>query len=451
MRQDYYSRDVDFDVLAHHDPAWARIVARAKQEKTLNFHDPAIVLSASPPPPAVPHPTNRPPPPRSQLTQTMLRVDFGLHLALPPDRLCPPVPVRWNYIRWIQELLDSTARTPRGDAAGADVRGLDIGVGASAVYPLLGCASRASWRMCGTDVDAESVASARENVRRNGLEGRVRVVGPRGVTEALVPLEEVGAGEGRWDFVMTNPPFFASREEMGGRGREGGPAAVCCGAEVEMVCPGGEVGFVSRMLEESRGLGGRVRWYTSMFGKLSSMRAVVAKLREHGITNYAVASLQAGHKTNRWAVAWSFLDWRPRNDVARRGELVADVLPESTTKTISLLMGRAEMVRRVDAVMHGLDVHWQWDDDGEEMGLMQARGNVWSRAARRRKQEGGRGTEMGEESDQGDASKFIVAISCASGKGVQVDWVRGTDWGLFESFCGMLRAHLHKSPESAAS
>jgi 23S rRNA (adenine1618-N6)-methyltransferase len=58
---------------------------------------------------------------------------------IPEGQLCPPVANRANYIHWLEDLLRLSR--PRGMAeTGADVRGLDIGVGANCVYPLLGAA-----------------------------------------------------------------------------------------------------------------------------------------------------------------------------------------------------------------------------------------------------------------------------------------------------------------------
>lgn len=91
------------------------------------------------------------------------------------------------------------------------------------------------------------------------------------------------------------------------------PSAVCSGADVEMITEGGDLGFVMRMLEESMKLKERVQWYSSMLGKLSSAMKLVEALKERGISNFAVTSLQAGNVTKRWAVAWSFHDFRPRN------------------------------------------------------------------------------------------------------------------------------------------
>lgn len=52
---------------------------------------------------------------------------------------------------------------------------------------------------------------------------------------------------------MCNPPFYNDREDIlrsaGIKVSE--PSAVCTGADNEMITPGGEVTFVSRMVQES--------------------------------------------------------------------------------------------------------------------------------------------------------------------------------------------------------
>jgi 23S rRNA (adenine1618-N6)-methyltransferase len=85
----------------------------------------------------------------------------------------------------------------------------------------------------------------------------------------------------------------------------------CTGAEVEMVTEGGEVAFVSRMIEESLQLRDRVHWYTTMLGKLSSVSVIVETLMAAGNNNYAVTEFVQGSKTRRWAVAWSWGNSRP--------------------------------------------------------------------------------------------------------------------------------------------
>lgn len=78
-----------------------------------------------------------------------------------------------------------------------------------------------------------------------------------------------------------------------------------------MVTSGGEIDFVTRMIDESLELGEQVLWYTTMLGKLSSVSVIVEKLIGHGNHNYAITDFVQGSKTKRWAVAWSWTDLRP--------------------------------------------------------------------------------------------------------------------------------------------
>ena len=349
-------------------------------------------------------------------------------------------------MRWIQDLLDTTAENYRDRYdAEREVLGLDIGVGASAIYPLLACSTRPGWRMAGTDVDALSMEWARRNVEGNGLSKRVKLVMSRAEGK-VVPLEVLGVEE--VDFVMTNPPFYDSKADMlaSYTNKAAPPSAVCTGSENEMICPGGDVGFVSRILEESLVLRGRVRWYTAMLGKMSSLQQIVAKLKGHEINNFAVTCLQAGYKTKRWAVAWSFRDLRPRNDVSRHGELVFAVLPPPTAQTIKLPLMTAEMAgSRVDATLKDLDVRWQWRA-GIATGVMEAKGNTWGRAARRRKKfaqaQGEEGDSKDEdESEDEDPVAIAVKVVCKKEE-VEIRWLRGLDRIMFESLCGYLKRAL---------
>jgi 23S rRNA (adenine1618-N6)-methyltransferase len=228
-----------------------------------------------------------------------------------------------------------------------------------------------------------------------------------------------------------------------------------------MICPGGDVGFVSRILAESLVLKTRVQWYTAMFGKLSSLQQIVAKLKEHDITNFAVTCLQAGYKTKRWAVGWSFHDLRPRNEVARHGELVHAVCPLPTEQTILCpLMSAKWAGEKVDRTIKTLDVRWMWRQK-QGVGVMVARENVWSRAARRKRHfqatkdgEHGADVEMvdgngdanvtadeSEDEDEEEPIALAVKIRCLHEQ-VDVRWLRGVDNMVFVSFCWMLKRSL---------
>lgn len=60
----------------------------------------------------------------------------------------------------------------------------------------------------------------------------------------------------KFDFCMCNPPFFESLEEAGLN-----PKTSCGGTSEEMVCPGGEKAFITRIIEDSIELKHHFRYY----------------------------------------------------------------------------------------------------------------------------------------------------------------------------------------------
>ncbi|POR36356.1 Putative methyltransferase-like protein C27D7.08c [Tolypocladium paradoxum] len=418
--RDLYSKPPDFKDLGRRDPAFA--VTKGRE---LDFCDPRSVM---------------------QLTKTLLKLDFGLDIELPEDRLCPPVPNRHNYILWLKGLLDTSSYSAPGPRLG-----LDIGTGASCIYPLLGCAQR-PWSFIATDVDAESLAWARKNVESNDLGHRINVVG-REPDDALVPLDDLGLES--IDFTMTNPPFYASEEEMlqSAERKSRPPFTACTGSATEMVTKGGEVGFVSRILQESLLLRDRVQWYTAMVGFLSSVTHLVGKLREHAISNFAVTEFVQGNKTRRWAIAWSFTPMRPAQDVARgtKAAMSKNILPATTEfdTTVPIPKSIGVFVDRLSGAIGALDLtSWDWDREALQ-GTGRAPDKVWARAWRRRKK---RETEAGRlwvepRCAFGFEVKIVVAMDHVS---VHCRWVEGFDAVMLESFQGFLKAAVKSAGDTQA-
>ncbi|GAA5946099.1 hypothetical protein JCM3775_005531 [Rhodotorula graminis] len=301
-----YATPVDYADLAQVVPALAPFLRPARDgRQTIDFRDDAAVRA---------------------LNAALLKRDFDLALDLPEDRLCPAVPSRLEYVLFVLHLALATLNDMKPSSSARALVGLDVGTGASAIYPLLAmrtiepaAAPRSpdtlgpatSLSMHATDIDSHSLDSARNNIRANDmLEGvslyQVEPDGP------LFPPSVVDSA-GVIDFTMCNPPFYSSQSEIDSSlaAKEIEPFAKCTGAENEMITPGGEVAFVSRMVEESLTLGrSKIRWFTSLLGKHSSLSPLVDLLKAKQIFNYHVHALPPHGHTVRWVLAWSLRDRR---------------------------------------------------------------------------------------------------------------------------------------------
>ncbi|KAI9490516.1 hypothetical protein BDB00DRAFT_837495 [Zychaea mexicana] len=303
------------------------------------------------------------------LTWCLLKRDFGLDVKLPADRLCPPVPNRLDYILWIEDILKETLPTDQFDMA----HGIDIGVGASCIYPLLCCARHKDWKFDGTDIDETSVRIARDNIRKNKMNDRITIQ-YNSIPERIFLLDE---GK-KYTFCMCNPPFYASEEEVEQslQTKQAEPFAICTGTKNEMITDGGEYGFIQRMMNESLIYKDRIMWYTSLIGLKKSVRPLVDQLESFGINNYVVSEFIQG-RTKRWAIAWSFGPKRlhkVHNLVEYRAKL----------HFVSYMPKPVSYVReQVIAILQDLNISFEQDGNDPNVITGKPRAITWSRAARR--------------------------------------------------------------------
>ena len=106
--------------------------------------------------------------------------------------------------------------------------GLDIGTGASCIYPLLAIRALANLRFIATELDEESYAAAELNVHANAAQDRVRLVKIDAQADHVLPEELRGKEAECVDFTMCNPPFYESHDEIAAslRRKELAPVAV---------------------------------------------------------------------------------------------------------------------------------------------------------------------------------------------------------------------------------
>lgn len=303
----------------------------------------------------------------------------------------------------------SCSRRWVGDGPSDSARGLDIGTGASAIYPLLACSLDSTWSMLATELDDTSFAYAKANVEDNDLHTRIRVHKVKDPARTFEPLYLEPSEQ--LDFSMCNPPFYSSKAEVetSQAGKEELPSQACTGGELEMIYAGnpsseedweregGEVAFVGRMVMESVHLRHRCRWYTSMLGKLSSVPKLVDLLRSQGITNYIITEFIQG-RTRRWALGWSFEMWRVSDTAGRLSHLPVShplykVQPPRTTLSYSIPL--TTPIKAVEETLMSLaeDNRFSYSrlptsalsDKQGDIYLVKATTGVWSRAARRKR------------------------------------------------------------------
>lgn len=96
-------------------------------------------------------------------------------------------------------------------------------MGASCIYPLLGCASNPTWKFLGTDIDPRSVKYAQENVENNALQEKITIKHNLDPNKIFM-LED----DTTYTFCMCNPPFYSSQAELeeGLSNKDEAPSAV---------------------------------------------------------------------------------------------------------------------------------------------------------------------------------------------------------------------------------
>ncbi|KAL8996206.1 MAG: hypothetical protein Q9169_004228 [Polycauliona sp. 2 TL-2023] len=303
-----------------------------------------------------------------------------------------------------------------------------------------------------TDIDEKNLSYARQNIQANHLESRIRPL-LTSSSDPLIPLDALCLDN--ITFTICNPPFYSSPSDLlsSAAAKSRPPHSTCTGSPIEMVTPGGEVAFVTRIIKESEQLRERCQWYTTMLGKYSSLGVVVEELKTRGVVNWAVKEFVQGGKTRRWGVGWSWVMRRPREDVARgvSNSIPKHLLPFPSQFKFEIPNASIDLVgSRICMLLENLDLQWQYRAQ-ISTGVGFARANVWSRAARRQQQrEAGSGGMLTKESDQDDdeevekaALGFKIQLA-REGEAIAVSirWLQGADCVLFESFCGMVKRRV---------
>ncbi|XP_001660022.2 methyltransferase-like protein 16 homolog [Aedes aegypti] len=323
------------------------------------------------------------------LTTCLLKRDFGLQIDLPPDKLVPTLPLRLNYILWLEDLEDALGWKSR-----PEVRGLDIGCGASCIYPLLGVVhSKHRWRMVGLELLEDSVMAARKNVEGNSLQEYIDVVQQESEDGSI--LKDFMGEKERFDFCMCNPPFFddhdgAVHENRTSQRKE--PPNASTGSDKELRIEGGELRFLERIIDESLELKERITVYTSMIGHKKNFEEILRIMKRRSISNVTTTRFCQGN-TTRWGIAWSFSSAALLANVPDRFEQESSNR-KSVGKPLEGKILSLEDVENFDSaqtnllsVLKSLDLQINpLKGETEHMWELVAQDNTWSHQRRKRRE-----------------------------------------------------------------
>jgi len=240
-----------------------------------------------------------------EFTKVTLLHYYSLDWELPLEYLCPTVPSRANYVHSIADLFLKDDGAP---LEGPVVRGLDIGVGANCIYCLL-AVKEYGWSMVGTDISPAALSVAEENVKRNHLSDKIKMILQPDCLKVFDGVFNDAAD--RFCFCLCNPPFHESTEQMNTNPIKDNKAT-----ELESVCQGGEVGFISRIIEESARRPRQFMWFTSLVARAASMKRLVPILAEKQPSAVRRVTLFQGKQT-RWMLCWSFMSDQERAGLIR--------------------------------------------------------------------------------------------------------------------------------------
>ena len=215
----------------------------------------------------------------------------------PDENLCPPIPGRLDYILYLTDLLSEEE----------NVKVLDIGTGATCIYPLLGVAEN-NWNFVATDIDLDSLDTSQDNIDDNNFSDKIEL---RQQFNENNILKGVLKDEDSFSAVMCNPPFYKSAEEAQGankrKNRNLGNNAVrnFSGNNNELWYVGGEKAFLHNYLYESSLFKESSKWFTSLVSKKENIDSLQKSAKKLGAKEFKVIAMNQGNKVTRIA-CWKY-------------------------------------------------------------------------------------------------------------------------------------------------
>ncbi len=246
------------------------------------------------------------------LNKALLKLHYKIdYWEIPENYLCPPIPGRADYIHHMADWLctHNFGKIPTGPK----ITCLDIGVGSSLIYPIIGT-TEYNWKFVGTDIDPVSIGASQAIIDKNpNLEQKVELrtqENPKDILYGAINKDE------HYDLAICNPPFHnsAAEAQTGSNrkvknltGKKQTDATLnFAGQPIELWCDGGESKFIAKYITESKKFGSSCFWFSSLVAKQTHLNAIYKALENAQATQIHTIPMGQGNKTSR-IVTWTFL------------------------------------------------------------------------------------------------------------------------------------------------
>ncbi|WP_332452455.1 23S rRNA (adenine(1618)-N(6))-methyltransferase RlmF [Chryseobacterium aquaticum] len=288
----------DFDELISYVPDLKQYVfVNAYQTFTINFSIPKAV---------------------KLLNKALLLKYYGVkNWDILDGNLCPPIPGRADYVHYLADLLaEHSNEIPKGLA----IKGLDIGTGANLVYPLISHQTY-GWEITGSDINKSSLENAQKILAENpDFSSNIRLKfqpDPNFIFKNIVHSGD------KFTFSMCNPPFHDSEESaIKGNLRKTKNLKKSknqktnlnfSGQQSELWYEGGELAFISKMIEESLLYSSQILWFTCLVSKKENLFKLTSLLKKAKAIEVRTIDMAQGQKISR-ILAWTFIPQNKRSN-----------------------------------------------------------------------------------------------------------------------------------------
>ena len=272
-----HNQGYDFDFLVEQCPELKVFLTEKHQKTTIDFSNPKGIKA---------------------LNKALLFSYYDVkYWDFPDENLCPPIPGRVDYLHYLSDLITDEK----------SVKVLDIGTGATCIYPLLG-AKKFNWDFVATDIDGNSLAIAQKIIQENNLENNIKL---RKQIQKEHILKGILKEEDAFTFTMCNPPFYKTEKEaLEANQRKTKNLKIksqrnFSGNANELWYVGGEKAFLHTYLYESSLFPEVSIWFTSLVSNKENIKSLEKSAQKLKVSEFRKIDMNQGNKLTRIA-CWKF-------------------------------------------------------------------------------------------------------------------------------------------------